>query len=228
MLGLCLFGDDLVSLQDGSLKQMKDLRSGDKVYSVDKQGQIVKDEIIMMLHGGAKTEAPFYTVTISSNRSVSLTGDHLIITYNKQKKRSHFVAANELKVNDYILMGASHSENLQPQLITSIEVLYKTGFYTPMTYTGTLLVNELAVSCYVKHENMYGEMHALLYPFRLYYYLVKDVLQLSEEPFPFAMRVGTENEGEFYGTQLIRSLHQSKKTIKYLVQNLLLHTFLNI
>jgi hypothetical protein len=35
---------------------MKYLRSGDKVYSVDKQGQIVKDEVIMILHGGPKTE----------------------------------------------------------------------------------------------------------------------------------------------------------------------------
>ncbi len=53
--GQCLFGDDFVSLQDGSQKQMKYLRSGDKVYSVDKQGQIVKDEIIMILHSGPKT-----------------------------------------------------------------------------------------------------------------------------------------------------------------------------
>ncbi len=35
---------------------MKNLRSGDKVYSVDKKGQIVKDEIIMILHGGPKAE----------------------------------------------------------------------------------------------------------------------------------------------------------------------------
>jgi hypothetical protein len=35
---------------------MKNLRSGDKVYSIDQQGKAVKDEIIMMLHGGPKVE----------------------------------------------------------------------------------------------------------------------------------------------------------------------------
>ncbi|CAF3828902.1 unnamed protein product [Rotaria sp. Silwood1] len=54
--GGCLYGDDLVLLQDGSRKQLKNLRSGDKVYSIDQQGKLVKDEIIMMLHGGPKTE----------------------------------------------------------------------------------------------------------------------------------------------------------------------------
>ncbi len=52
----CLYGDDFVLLQDGSRKQLKNLRSGDKVYSIDKEGKRVKDEIIMMLHGGPKVE----------------------------------------------------------------------------------------------------------------------------------------------------------------------------
>jgi len=51
-----LHGDDYVLLQDGSRKQLKNLRSGDKVYSIDQEGKLVKDEIIMMLHGGPKIE----------------------------------------------------------------------------------------------------------------------------------------------------------------------------
>lgn len=40
---------------------MKHLRSGDKVYSVDNQGRIIEDEIIMILHAGPKAEGePFF------------------------------------------------------------------------------------------------------------------------------------------------------------------------
>ncbi|CAF3685116.1 unnamed protein product [Rotaria sp. Silwood1] len=227
---------------------MKYLRSGDKVYSVDKQGQIVKDEIIMILHGGLKTEgnsffalqlhmenkqsshlAPFYTITTSFNQTISLTGDHLIMIYNLHEKRSIMVAANELKVNDYLLMAETNSQNLSPVPITSIELLYKTGFITPMTYTGTLLVNGIVASCYVKHHNTYNEMHTIFYPFRLYYYLMKDIFRLTDEPFSIGMHVNSlVKKEEFYGHALVRSIHQSKAMIKYIVQDLIFHTFLNI
>ena len=93
---------------------------------------------------------------------------------------------------------------------------------------GTLLVNGIATSCYVKHHNTYNEMHTLLYPFRLYYYLMKNIFHLTDEPYPAEMRVGTGNKDEFYGTTLIKSLHERKKIIKYVVQDLFLNAVLNI
>jgi hypothetical protein len=151
------------------------------------------------------------------------------MTYNLHEKRSIMVAANELKVNDYLLMAETNSQNLIPVPITSIEVLYKTGFITPMTYTGTLLVNGIVTSCYVKHHNTYNEMHAILYPFRLYYYLMKDIFRLTDEPFSTGMQVSSSvKQDEFYGHALLRSMHQSKAIIKYIVQDLIFHTFSNI
>ncbi|CAF3080127.1 unnamed protein product, partial [Rotaria sp. Silwood2] len=133
------------------------------------------------------------------------------MTYSLREKRSIVVAANELKVNDYLLMAESSSQNLIPVPITSIELLYKTGFITPMTYTGTLLVNGIVTSCYVKRHNTYNEMHTIFYPFRLYYYLMKDIFRLTDEPFPVGMQVkSVVKEDEFYGHVLVRSIHQSK------------------
>ncbi|CAF1525380.1 unnamed protein product, partial [Didymodactylos carnosus] len=221
----CLYGDDFVLLQDGSRKQLKNLRSGDKVYSVDKQGKVVKDEIIMMLHGGPKFEAPFYTLTTSSNRTISLTGHHLIMKYSPEEKHSRMVAANELKVGDYLLIG--DNRQTEPVPIMSIELLYKTGIYTPMTYTGTLLINDVAVSCYVKYFNKYNELHTLLYPFRFYYYLMKDILGVSEEPFSVVPSLVYADD-QFYGTRMISWLHQSKNMVRYVGQDLLIGTFLSI
>ncbi|CAF1340749.1 unnamed protein product, partial [Didymodactylos carnosus] len=97
------------------------------------------------------------------------------------------------------------TQNLSPVPITSIEVLYKTGFITPMTYTGTLLVNGIVTSCYVKHYNTYNEIHAIFYPFRLYYYLMKDIFRLTDEPFSAGMQVNSlVKENEFYGHSLVR------------------------
>ena len=151
--------------------------------------------------------------------------------YNMPEKRPMLVAANELKVGDLLLVTENNSsEHLQPIRVSSITLSYKTGFYTPMTYVGTLLVNGIATSCYVKHHNTYSEMHMLLYPFRLYYYLMKDIFHLTDEPYPTKMRVSAhDNEtGEFYGTKLIRSLHRSKTIIKYVVQDVLLHATMNV
>lgn len=151
------------------------------------------------------------------------------MTYDNERKRTLLIAANELKVNDYVLISESSYTHIMPVRITSISVTLKTGFYTPMTYSGTLIVNGIAASCYVKHQNTYNEMHMLLYPFRLYYYLIKDVFGLSNEPYPIEIRVAsTKRPDEFYGTSLIKSLHESKDILKYLGQDLLLHTIFNI
>jgi len=148
--------------------------------------------------------------------------------YSPQEKRSQMVAANELKGGDYLLM--SDKQQTEPVQITSIELLYKTGIYTPMTYTGTLFVNDIVVSCYVKHFNKYNELHTLLYPFRLYYYLIKDVLGLNEDPFSAYLPVPSfvYADDEFYGTKSIKWLHQSKNMLRFIGQDLLLNTFLSI
>ncbi len=164
-------------------------------------------------------------LTTSWNRTISLTPHHLIMKYSPQEKRSQMVAANELKAGDYLLM--SDKQQTEPVPITSIEVFNKTGIYTPMTYKGTLFVNDIAVSCYVKHFNKYNELHTLLYPFRLYYYLIKDVLGVNEEPFS-AVPSLTDGDDQHYGTGMVRWLHQSKNMVRFVGQDLLIGSLTSI
>ncbi|CAF1627551.1 unnamed protein product, partial [Didymodactylos carnosus] len=48
--GACFHGDELVSMISGEYKEAIHLLSGDRVYSLNEQNQIIEDEVIMMVH----------------------------------------------------------------------------------------------------------------------------------------------------------------------------------
>ena len=54
----CYFGGDYVSLVDGGQRQIKNLKVGDRVWSLDAAGTtLVQDEIIVIPHAGPSSSS---------------------------------------------------------------------------------------------------------------------------------------------------------------------------
>ncbi|CAF1332361.1 unnamed protein product [Didymodactylos carnosus] len=177
--GGCFHGDEPVLLVNGEYRKVKNLLSGDRVYSLNEQNRIVEDEIIMMLHLDPNLTTEFCTIETVMNESLSVTCDHYMIVHG-QKER--YIRADRVKHNDMLYVHTTQN-SVKLVAVKSVRRDFKIGYYTPKTFQGTLIVNGIATSCYVEIVKSIQQetIHFVLAPLRWYYRVLK---QLSiQQPF---------------------------------------------
>ncbi|CAF3805598.1 unnamed protein product [Rotaria sp. Silwood1] len=138
----CLSGDSSVMLTNGERKQIGYLQSGDEVLTVDHLN-IVPTEMVIMLDKQTSKQAQFYTFATDSGHKISLTGLHLIPIISSNNKMN-YIAAREVQLGD--------------QLYALVN--------------GTLLVNDVFVSCYASVKN-HQWAQIFMTPFHWYYRLAR-------------------------------------------------------
>ncbi|CAF3770136.1 unnamed protein product, partial [Rotaria sp. Silwood1] len=120
------------------------------------------------------TVALFYTVTTVSGHQISVTPDHYIRVEN-----NGYDIASQLTLNHSLFVAQLN----HPVRIRSIKQEFKAGLFSPVTFAGTILVNDVFASCYCLN-NLRGthyEKHHLYAPFRLWYYVAKYYLGFGSE-----------------------------------------------
>ncbi|MBU2615788.1 MAG: hypothetical protein KKC19_01670, partial [Nanoarchaeota archaeon] len=76
--GLCVAEDSLISMADGTKKEIKDIKAGEEVLSLDEgTGEIVSNKVIELLDMGEKA---IYEMTTKSGRSINTTAEHPYLT----------------------------------------------------------------------------------------------------------------------------------------------------
>ena len=91
-LGKCLAEGSLVSMVDGSLKKIEDVKVGDEILCVNKNLKI--DKTVVEATASQKQEC--FKITLRDGRWIKASADHPFLTVNGWKKLS------ELKIGDYI------------------------------------------------------------------------------------------------------------------------------
>jgi hypothetical protein len=177
----CFSGDDFVSMANGERKPLREIQPGDRVFVMNSQKQIEEDEVIMMLDSQPNRPALFYTIETETGHRLSLTGSHLVAVNNND----NFLPANQIKTHDMVFV---HSQGqLQSVKVRNVTEEYKIGYFTPMTSQGTLIVNDMAASCYASVVN-HNWAHQILAPLRWWYRFAK--LFAVEQPFESAPNGG--------------------------------------
>ncbi|CAF3201103.1 unnamed protein product [Rotaria socialis] len=172
----CFSGDDFVSMANGEKKLLRELRPGDRVLVMNSQKQVEEDEVIMILDSQPSRPALFYSIETETGHRVSLTGNHFIAVNHN----NHFVPANQIKTHDMVFI---HSQGkLQSVSVRNVSEEYKVGYFTPMTSQGTLIVNDMAASCYASVVS-HSLAHQVLAPLRWWYRFAK--LFAVEQPFEY-------------------------------------------
>ncbi|CAF1249959.1 unnamed protein product [Rotaria sp. Silwood1] len=177
----CFSGDDFVSMANGEKKILRELRPGDRVLVMNSQKQIEEDEVIMMLDSQPNRPALFYSIETETGHRLSLTGNHFIAVNHND----NFLPANQIKTHDTVLIYSQGK--LQSVKVRNVSEEYKVGYFTPMTSQGTLIVNDLAASCYssVVSHNL---AHQMLAPLRWWYRFAK--LFAVEHPYEYVPNGG--------------------------------------
>ncbi|CAF1367920.1 unnamed protein product [Rotaria sordida] len=141
---------------------MQNLAAGDHVLTMSDDGKrFVASEVAFFIHAEMNRTSLFYTVTTVSGHQISVTPDHYIRVEN-----NGYVIASQLTLNHSLFV--THLN--YPVRIRSIKKEFKMGLFSPVTFAGTILVNDVFASCYCLN-NLRGthyEKHHLYAPFRLW------------------------------------------------------------
>jgi len=158
----CIHGADQVRTPVG-LKRIDMLKIGDPVTNGEWKGHdFVYEPIIAFLHRDTSNNAIGYRFLTSGGRTVSISDEHLIFLAPDRKA----VLAKHVQLGQVVYTmgnGSVHSTELDS--VVKIERSSLLGRYSPLTKSGTLLVNDILVSCYSHvedHDLMHRVVHWLL------------------------------------------------------------------
>ncbi|CAF4653388.1 unnamed protein product, partial [Rotaria sp. Silwood2] len=128
----CFSSDTLVTLATGHRIPIGQLRTGDKLLTIDRS-KIITSEMIMMLDKHTSMKGIFYTITTMSGHNISLTDVHLmpIITFGGLL---NYVPVRDIKEGD-ILYVVSNGVLVQSP-VTNVKLEVKVGLFSPLTTAG--------------------------------------------------------------------------------------------
>ncbi|CAF4962167.1 unnamed protein product, partial [Rotaria sp. Silwood1] len=159
----CFAADSLVTLVNGKQKQIIELQTGDTILAYDdKTNNLIPTNVLTMLDYQPKQYAVFKQLTTVSGRQLLLTLSHLLPT-----DIHGYVMAKNIRVgmNIYVM---NDDGLLVTETISNVIDVVKQGYIAPLTQQGTLIVNNVAASCYATINN-HHLAHVVLAPMRWWY-----------------------------------------------------------
>ncbi|XP_053554127.1 indian hedgehog protein isoform X1 [Bombina bombina] len=170
--GGCFPKGALATTESGEKVPVSELRPGMRILAMDNNGHTTYSNFLTYLDQDPKADHMFQVIeTLDPPRRLSLTPTHLIfVSENFTIPASNFQAAfaSNVKPGQYILV--SGVLGLLPAKVISVTTKIDTGVYAPLTQHGTLVVDEVVVSCFaLVQKQKLAQM--MFWPLRLFYTL---------------------------------------------------------
>lgn len=158
---------------------MSQVRLGDRIQSVDAQGNLVYSEVLMFLDREPEEKTRFVSLTTEEGAVLSLTSSHLV-----------YAGAADCRLLE--CMSPVYAGNVQPgqnlmtrdgslvaSTVISLTSSHHTGVFAPLTRAGNLVVDGVLASCYAVIDSQ-NIAHTAFAPVRWYYSLKHSLV--SSEP----------------------------------------------
>lgn len=150
---------------------MRDLKIGEKVLSVDSNGNTVFSEVFMFLDRDENESREFIKIETDGGSSITATPSHLIYAWHPtiestQATHAQYTFTENVHVGDFVFVNLNGT--LEPRKVLRIENEIHRGVYAPLTYHGTIVVNSISASCYALVDT-HSLAHMSLMPMRAYY-----------------------------------------------------------
>ncbi|CAH1154989.1 unnamed protein product [Phaedon cochleariae] len=169
--GGCFPGEETVLTSKGTRTKLSDLRIGEQILALDAStNTLVFSEVILFLDLDPHQKRQFVTLTLRSGRTLVVTPSHLVLTGTAKRFRTVF--AEQVKVGDTLLVtlegnnSASSDHETVEDSVVKVGAVLRTGVYAPLTKAGTLVVNDVVVSCYATVDSQ-AMAHWAFLPLRL-------------------------------------------------------------
>ena len=138
-------GSKVRTLERGTVP-ISDVRTGEHVESVTYSNQVTYSQVLLLLDSSVSTGRTFVNLTTTSHQNLVVTPSHLIFTMNDDNSMEAVFASN-LKTGQKIVTTSNSSKTVT-DTVKSVELVFKRGFYAPLTRNGKIVVNDIVASCY--------------------------------------------------------------------------------
>ncbi|KAM9305252.1 indian hedgehog protein [Gastrophryne carolinensis] len=211
--GGCFPGTAMVTLESGEKLPVPKLRPGTRVLAMDSFGQPTYSDFITFLDQDPRAENLFRVIeTTDPPRRLSLTPTHLIFVadnFSTSAADYQAVFASGVRAGQYILV--SGVPGLVPARVMSVSTHRESGIYAPLTKHGTIVVDDIVVSCFALVQKQRLAQLAF-WPLRVLYSLGMAIGDESSQQVgihwysQFLYQLGRMvlNENEFYPINLVQ------------------------
>jgi hypothetical protein len=153
---------------------MDALRVGDRIATIDDAtGQLIYLPILLFLDRSPTANIDTYRrITLSDRTSIHISADHLIYRFEPYSSNSlHFtdrfvaVRSRLIRVGDLLLVDDANSRHLA--FVVEVKIVHARGAFAPLTSSGTLIVDNVIVSCYASIDSV-RLAHTAMAPVRVF------------------------------------------------------------
>ena len=191
--GSCFHPDTTVELEDGTIKTMRQVKYGDMVKAVDKDGNIIFSEVWEDKYFNYKDNTtPKYYITIKAGDKILKTTTMHTIFVDSLKKNTN---AHKVKPGMYI--NVLEGRNIVRKMVDSVTHSMDHGLYDLYTKEGTVIVNGVVAGTLAfwphkfaqwwhKFFNNHPKLYALTFkyiynPIFSYFYSGKEEMNLRKQ-----------------------------------------------
>jgi len=168
----CLWGSNMVHLSSGRQKKISDVKVGDSVLAVDRNGKLLFSQVIMQLHQSPEETIKFQVIRTKTGRNLTLSPKHLI--YKAENNRPNFDFddstssqprfAMNIREGDFVFVFDQSSGMIMDEVVSN-DIEIRKGTYSPLTSHGSIIVEDILASCYSDIED-HSLLHMAFAPFR--------------------------------------------------------------
>ncbi|CDW56653.1 desert hedgehog protein [Trichuris trichiura] len=164
----CFPGDAFVAMADGSYRKLSQLKPGDLVIVPAGNNGLTTANMITFLHTSPDERGSFLAIRLADNSELIVSPDHLVYR-SAESTYMETVFASEIRIGDQMFTMSNKSDGSQFRPVAVIRVensTAATGYYAPLTTTGTIFINNVLVSNYAGISN-HWLAHQIMAPLRL-------------------------------------------------------------
>jgi len=184
----CFHPDTTVEYEDGSIKTVREVKYGDKVKAIDKNGNIIYSEVWEDKYFNLKdTTTPKYYITIKAgNKTLKVTAMHTVFVDNIKKN----VNAKNVKPGMHVNIVDYEKDIIERRMVDSVTHEMDYGKYDLYTKEGTVIADGIVTGtlAFLKHKpaqflhkfvNKYPKLYKFMYkymysPLFHYFYPVEE------------------------------------------------------
>lgn len=139
----CFSGNDFVMLESGKKVPYGDLKVGDRVLSIDEDGNLFYDRVFRLSSWHPKQRHTYLKITSATGFSLEIDENHFIHA-NDCCSLDNMKVAGKVAVGDKIYVVGENG--LTADEVTKVENVEATGVFNAHTLNGNIVVNGVAAS----------------------------------------------------------------------------------
>ena len=218
--GGCFSGMSTVELKSGERRSISTIVPGDEVLAMDNSGNLRFSTVITMLHAEQSISVEYYSLHTTSGKRLLVSKYHLVYTADCSSSTvsySDYKYAKNLQVGDCVRVRVnSHDDGdtdaaSEMQEITEIYKQTLDDAYAPLTTLGTLVVDDVAASCYAS-ISYHGLGQLAFAPLQYLYPLLPEVFLAQQN-------VSENTMVQWYPNLLVKGVWPAMQTLQPFFSN---------